>query len=239
MTAELGRLAAGLPVAMLWPLAVPSLREHRRRTIVASLVSGLYVAAPSLPGWQGFVLPAATAAAAGFVWSKPQRGDLTPRASLRSLSPWLSALFIALLAGVVVSTGSTLDALRGAVESDSVSLAASGLFAAVFVGALVVGQLLAPFTDALGEHGEDLPSLRNAGLYIGWFERALFFAFIVGGEPQGAAIALAAKSFARFPALREHHEGFAEYFLIGSLASLVVALGFAVATRAALGLPLI
>jgi hypothetical protein len=155
------------------------------------------------------------------------------------LSPWLSALFIALLAGVVVSTGSTLDALRGAVESDSVSLAASGLFAAVFVGALVVGQLLAPFTDALGEHGEDLPSLRNAGLYIGWFERALFFAFIVGGEPQGAAIALAAKSFARFPALREHHEGFAEYFLIGSLASLVVALGFAVATRAALGLPLI
>ena len=58
------------------------------------------------------------------------------------------------------------------------------------------------------------------GRYIGWFERAVLFAFVIGGAPEAAAIALAAKSFARFPTFREHQEGFAEYFLIGSLASI-------------------
>lgn len=59
---------------------------------------------------------------------------------------------------------------------------------------------------------------------------------MIGGEPEAAAIALAAKSFARFPSLSKHEEGFAEYFLIGSLASLTIAVGMAAATRAALGI---
>lgn len=78
--------------------------------------------------------------------------------------------------------------------------------------------------------------LADAGRYIGWFERAVLFAFVIGGEPEAAAVALAAKSFARFPTFREHQEGFAEYFLIGSLASIALAVAAAAATRAALGI---
>ena len=113
----------------------------------------------------------------------------------------------------------------------------------MFVGGAIVAWLLAPFTKALRRNGEDDPpdlhSLANAGRYIGWFERAILFAFVLGGEPQAAALALAAKSFARFPTLREHHEGFAEYFLIGSLGSLAIALGTAFATRTAIGAALL
>jgi hypothetical protein len=54
-------------------------------------------------------------------------------------------------------------------------------------------------------------------------------------------VALAAKSVARFPSLSRHEEGFAEYFLIGSLCSLVVALVVervvAMITRIGLGFP--
>ena len=57
----------------------------------------------------------------------------------------------------------------------------------------------------------------------------------MAGEPQAAAITLAAKSVARFPTLQQHEEGFAEYFLIGSLASLTFATAIAVGIRAALG----
>jgi hypothetical protein len=63
-----------------------------------------------------------------------------------------------------------------------VILLLSGTLAAVFVGGIVVGFILTPFARALGSLDENTPHLRNAGTYIGWFERALFFAFIVGGQ---------------------------------------------------------
>jgi len=106
----------------------------------------------------------------------------------------------------------------------------------VFLGGSLVSWILSPFTNALPEKGHSRPSLANAGRYIGWFERTVLFAFVIGGEPQAAAVALVAKSFARFPVLRDDEEGFAEYFLIGSLVSITVAVGAATGTRAALGI---
>jgi hypothetical protein len=130
------------------------------------------------------------------------------------------------------------NALEEVVDSDRVAVAGTGLVAAVFLGGSAVAWILKPFTRALGKHegATKLQGLAYAGRYIGWFERAVLFAFVIGGEPEAAAVALAAKSFARFPTLSEHHRGFAEYFLIGSLASLTIAVALAAATRAALGI---
>jgi uncharacterized membrane protein len=130
------------------------------------------------------------------------------------------------------------EAVKTVVDSDHVAVAAAGLVATVFIGGEVVAWILRRFSHALETSGKSpkLQSLDDAGRYIGWFERAVLFAFVVGGEPEAAAVALAAKSFARFPTLSEHHKGFTEYFLIGSLASLTVAVAAAAATRAALGI---
>ena len=51
----------------------------------------------------------------------------------------------------------------------------------------------------------------------------------------GVALVVAAKSLARLPSL-SREDKFAEYFLIGTLASVVVAVGIAMAVRAVLGL---
>ena len=74
------------------------------------------------------------------------------------------------------------------------------------------------------------PGLPNAGKYIGWLERFLVVTFIVGGYPEGIGLLLAAKALARYPEIKndeKHH--FAEYFLIGTLTSVTLALlaGFA------------
>jgi hypothetical protein len=109
--------------------------------------------------------------------------------------------------------------------------------AAVLLGGAVVGAVLTPFTRGLAAREEDVVSLSSAGLVIGWLERTLFFGFVLAGSPEAAALALTAKSVARFPTFARHEEGFAEYVLIGSLASVAVAVGLAVVARAVLGLP--
>jgi hypothetical protein len=63
--------------------------------------------------------------------------------------------------------------------------------------------------------------LQNAGLYIGWLERFLVISAIIMQSPALAGLVLTGKSIARFPEFKE--ECFAEYFLIGTLLSLSIA----------------
>ncbi len=76
--------------------------------------------------------------------------------------------------------------------------------------------------------------MESAGRYIGWLERTLLYGLILAGAPDAAALVIAGKSIARFPEFSK--EDFAEYYLIGSLLSLVIAAGCAIAVRASLGL---
>jgi hypothetical protein len=116
--------------------------------------------------------------------------------------------------------------------------------AAVFAGGLLVGGILGRLeltADlAAADRGGDPPrkSIRNAGRYIGWLERGLIFAVIVAGMPSAAALVLGIKTAARFPQF-EHEERFVEYYLIGTLLSLSVALAAALIARALLDLPLL
>jgi len=81
---------------------------------------------------------------------------------------------------------------------------------------------------------------RNAGAIdiargraIGALERAVGLTLVLLGEFSALGIILAAKSIARFRALEDRE--FAEYFLIGTLASLLLALAGGVVVRLILG----
>jgi len=71
----------------------------------------------------------------------------------------------------------------------------------------------------------------GAGRWIGILERLLIFTLVVGGEAGAAALVATAKAILRFPEISgdEPHLN-AEYVLIGSLASwlLAIAVGFGV-----------
>lgn len=92
----------------------------------------------------------------------------------------------------------------------------------------------------------ELPSLRlrrdddrgtgaldvSRGRAIGVLERALALTLVLLGQYGALGLIVAAKALARFKALEERE--FAEYFLIGTLASLALALGGGVAMAALL-----
>lgn len=122
-----------------------------------------------------------------------------------------------------MKTGTVLDA----------AAVGAGAAVAIFLGGWIIAQLLAPFAAQLEPRGES-PRLARAGLYIGWLERALLYTFVLVGTPGAAAAVVALKSVARFPSFSQ--ERFAEYYLIGTLTSVLVATLVAVAVRALLGL---
>ena len=70
--------------------------------------------------------------------------------------------------------------------------------------------------------GESQEQLRNAGMYIGWLERFLILTALLLHSPATAGLVLTAKAIARYPQFK--HARFAEYFLIGTLLSLSVAM---------------
>jgi hypothetical protein len=70
--------------------------------------------------------------------------------------------------------------------------------------------------------GEPTEQLKNAGLYIGWLERLLIITAVVLRSPALIGLILTGKSIARFPEMKEPK--FAEYFLIGTLLSICIAL---------------
>jgi len=107
---------------------------------------------------------------------------------------------------------------------------------AIFVGGSLVGTVLGRLhLDTAESVGQSIP---NAGRYIGWLERGLIFTVIVAGMPSAAALVIGVKTAARFPQF-EKEERFVEYYLIGTLLSLSIALAAALAARALLDLPLL
>ncbi len=64
--------------------------------------------------------------------------------------------------------------------------------------------------------------MQNAGLYIGWLERFLVMTALLLQSPAMVGLIFTAKSIARYPEFKS--ERFAEYFLIGTLLSLSLAI---------------
>ncbi|MGH9682215.1 MAG: DUF3307 domain-containing protein [Candidatus Acidiferrales bacterium] len=69
---------------------------------------------------------------------------------------------------------------------------------------------------------ESRSQLNNAGMYIGWLERFLVLTALLLHSPATVGLIIAAKSIARYPEFKD--ERFAEYFLIGTLLSIGIAI---------------
>lgn len=108
----------------------------------------------------------------------------------------------------------------------------AGACTAVFLGAEVVGGVVAPLrpqfdprpdrTAATPGDASDHPNrgFQEGGRMIGMLERALIFLLVLIGQSAGIGFLVAAKSIFRFGELRQRSNRLeAEYILIGTLAS--------------------
>jgi Protein of unknown function (DUF3307) len=95
--------------------------------------------------------------------------------------------------------------------------------AAVFAGGYVVRYITRSLLEKLPDTGDETHAeLQNAGLYIGWLERILILMAVILRSPATIGLVLTAKSIVRYPELRSGR--FAEYFLIGTLLSILLAI---------------
>jgi hypothetical protein len=83
------------------------------------------------------------------------------------------------------------------------------------------------FLEKIGDDTKTLkPGLPSAGKYIGWLERVLILTFVITGYLDAIGFLLAAKALARYPEIKLDEKGhFAEYFLVGTLTSVGLAIG--------------
>lgn len=93
----------------------------------------------------------------------------------------------------------------------------------IFAGGYLIRALTRPLVNGDSHPAEETRAqLRNAGMYIGWLERFLILTALLLRSPATAGLVLTAKAIARYPEFK--HVRFAEYFLIGTLLSLCVAM---------------
>jgi hypothetical protein len=90
----------------------------------------------------------------------------------------------------------------------------------IFAGGYLIRYLTRNLTAGIKKPGETAEQVENAGMYIGWLERFLVVTAILVQSPSMVGLILTGKSIARFPELKER---FAEYFLIGTLLSIGLA----------------
>lgn len=138
----------------------------------------------------------------------------------------LAHLLVLLVAWRLLARPGVTAPLPGALGSglvvEALTTWAVWLAALVFVhkgGTALVRGLLARYPAALAE-GDGAEALRM-GRAIGTLERWLAVPLVALGQWGALGLVLAAKSIARFPELSKRP--FAEYYLIGTLASLLVA----------------
>jgi hypothetical protein len=118
------------------------------------------------------------------------------------------------------------NALRTMLRSSRVHLFLCVYVAVIFGGGYFVQKITNPFLKKIdAKVVPSKPGLPNAGKYIGWLERSLVLTLLISGYPEGIGLLLAAKALVRYPEIKEDNKAhFAEYFLIGTLTSVSLAL---------------
>jgi hypothetical protein len=92
-------------------------------------------------------------------------------------------------------------------------------------GTRVVRGVLERFPGAVPSNGGEAGSEYEMGRTIGTLERYLALTLVLFGQWVALGFIIAAKSIARFPEMTgRRHKDFAEYYLIGTLVSMLVAL---------------
>jgi hypothetical protein len=107
---------------------------------------------------------------------------------------------------------------------DKILLVAVIYVVVVFGGGYFIRFLIRPlWKESPGESKREHDEVVNAGLYIGWLERFLALTAVFLQSPGTVGLIFAAKSIARYPELKSPGR-FAEYFLIGTLLSISIAI---------------
>lgn len=215
-------------------------RRYRRITLIATAVI-LIVLGVLSASWPAALL--AVALAAAWLWLFPAEGP--------ARAGFWPAIALAILCGVFVAAlGDRTDAgilgrvwhlatPLGQLSVDQTFLLAGALCILLESGNVIVRAALASEipaarsrTSAAAEASADVPAALPAlkgGRLIGPLERVTVFALTLAGVYTLLAAVLAAKGIVRFPEISKDGDSGdrAEYFLIGSMVSWVVALGAA------------
>lgn len=222
MRDELIRAVIAVPVATLLPLGLPTTPRWWWRAAIAAALT-LAALWTHNDNWQTWVIVVSAAVAA----SAPVGNRHAPRALVAATA---GAILVAV---GITDPGAAGDGLKVLADRRDVMVVLAGALACVFIGGALIGSVLRPFAAKVRRDDRDIPGMENAGRFIGWLERALLYGLVLAGAPDAAALVIAGKSIARFPSFEEEH--FAEYYLIGSLLSLALAVGTALAVRAIIG----
>jgi hypothetical protein len=232
MRDELARATVAVPVASLLGLPLTRTRSSRAGAGVLGALVVLLALADSLHRWQTWAVAVIAGIAA---MSMPSRSR-QPDSSWQVVSIWVASLTISAgaAAALLIDDGATGHALEVVANEPDVAYVILGALAAVFAGGEIIARIMHPFARRVRATECPPPGMENAGRVIGWLERTLLYALVLAGAPDAAALVIAGKSIARFPAFKT--EEFGEYYLIGSLLSLIIAAGAGIAVRAFLGL---
>jgi hypothetical protein len=116
---------------------------------------------------------------------------------------------------------------RTRLHQESILLVSIVYVLVIFGGGYFIRALIGPlWKEEVGQTTKEHEEVINAGLYIGWLERFLVLTALFLQSPATVGFILAAKSIARYPELKSVR--FAEYFLIGTLFSVAIAIGGAI-----------
>jgi VanZ family protein len=155
--------------------------------------------------------------------------ELIPDATTTYIADQILHLVAIVFAAWLLSPGVAfrdLTALVGASRNLSTKLLAVPVvyIAVVFGGGYLIRYLTRSLAEGIRTHSPERSSqqLQNAGLYIGWLERFLVVTALLLQSPATIGLILTAKAIARYPEFKSEH--FAEYFLIGTLLSIAIAL---------------
>ena len=108
-----------------------------------------------------------------------------------------------------------------------ISVVISAYIIVSIIGAYFIKLMLRRYEKDVGTSG-----LRGAGMVIGIVERIMVLTFVLVNQYTAITVIFAAKSIARFNELKDRK--MAEYYLIGTLASITFALLVGIVVRAIL-----
>ncbi|GGJ94308.1 hypothetical protein GCM10011583_27230 [Streptomyces camponoticapitis] len=251
---ETARISLGLTAAVVVPWGLGWQRVRPGATAAFTALYGAYVISPyTSDGRAWCALVAATLLSFGAIFW--HFGVGSPSFGFSVVFPVFgtaSSVARRLGAGAIAASailslwiaGPNLASLGSEVtRNDQVAVFTSALLLSVFGGgilAMLATRQVRREIDALPSGPEKAAALEfmNGGSGIGLLERGLLFAFLAAGQPEAAALVLAAKSLARIPSL-DHGRHASEYFLVGTLASVIASLAMSMVARVIVGLPVL
>lgn len=154
-----------------------------------------------------------------------------PVGERRGWSGWPAWLVAAGMLVLLVVAAVLAWAAGPAVGAGEPAVVAVALTAAVTGGACLVPTVLVLAEPRQPERERGEATLRG-GAWIGVLERLAVVGTLLAGWPEGLAVALAVKGLGRYAELRD--PAVSERFIVGTFASLLWAVGVAVAARLAL-----